>query len=123
MELPRLAASVFGGLDSTDDLSLLFCSIYLLVGVPLYASVIARVSLLVADGIAIWRLQVGVQVFVRAKGVLPQKEMGLVHTTTSSVRVLSCFSDICFGIKHQSSRGWNIPKNFQVTCNLCLLNR
>eukprot|EP00913_Durusdinium_trenchii_P030086 g28192.t1 len=39
------------GLDSTDEASLLFCSIYLLVGVPLYASVIARVSLLIADGI------------------------------------------------------------------------
>lgn len=37
------------GLDSKDELSLLFCAIYLLVGVPLYASVLARVSLLVAD--------------------------------------------------------------------------
>ncbi|CAK9003615.1 Probable formaldehyde dehydrogenase AdhA [Durusdinium trenchii] len=43
---------VHEGLDSTDEASLLFCSIYLLVvGVPLYASVIARVSLLIADGI------------------------------------------------------------------------
>lgn len=37
------------GLDSKDELSLLFCAIYLLVGVPLYASVLARVSLLVAN--------------------------------------------------------------------------
>eukprot|EP00435_Cladocopium_sp_Y103_P023375 s352_g5.t1 len=37
------------GLDSKDEVALLFCAIYLLVGVPLYASVLARVSLLVAD--------------------------------------------------------------------------
>ncbi|CAJ1354492.1 unnamed protein product [Effrenium voratum] len=39
------------GLDSKDDVSLLFCAVYLLVGVPLYASVIARISLRVADDI------------------------------------------------------------------------
>ncbi|OLP96557.1 Superoxide-generating NADPH oxidase heavy chain subunit C [Symbiodinium microadriaticum] len=39
------------GLDSKDDISLLTCACYLLVGVPLYASVIARLSILVADDI------------------------------------------------------------------------